>query len=131
MMTFDEFFKTATKSSSRAGSDPHVWQTNLAGSAECTNRLIRIPTGMGKTLGVLSVWAYHRVHCQNTNWPTRLVWCAQSGARHSIRSKGPSFCNDGKGATSPNANCKQRYAFNGNRKTCYIQLNEDFDPNKK
>ncbi len=75
MMTFDEFFKTATKSSSRAGNDPHVWQTNLAGSAECTNRLIRIPTGMGKTLGVLSAWAYHRVQCKNTNWPTRLVWC--------------------------------------------------------
>lgn len=75
MMTFEQFFKHITAANARSGDSPHAWQTLLADAERCTNRLIRIPTGMGKTLGVLSAWAYYRVHCQNTNWPTRLVWC--------------------------------------------------------
>ena len=54
---------------------PHPWQENLAGGAEAFNRLIRIPTGMGKTLGVLSTWLLHRVIQCDKSWPTRLVWC--------------------------------------------------------
>ncbi|MDE0039360.1 MAG: Fic family protein [Gammaproteobacteria bacterium] len=54
---------------------PHDWQTDLARSRDCSNRLIRIPTGMGKTFGVLATWVWHRVHLQNESWPRRLVWC--------------------------------------------------------
>lgn len=74
-MRFDDYFKSATASSERPGNSPHPWQAELAKQERCANRLIHIPTGMGKTLGVLSAWAYHRVQCKNTNWPTRLVWC--------------------------------------------------------
>ena len=55
--------------------EPHPWQIQLAANDKCCNRLIRIPTGLGKTLGVLLAWAFHRMHRQDTSWPTRLVWC--------------------------------------------------------
>ena len=54
---------------------PHPWQQNLAGEPVCLNRLIRIPTGMGKTLGVITTWLYQRIEKNNDSWPRRLVWC--------------------------------------------------------
>lgn len=57
------------------GFKPHSWQLQLATHDLCENRLIRIPTGMGKTLGVLSTWLLCRVLNGNDAWPTRLVWC--------------------------------------------------------
>ena len=54
---------------------PHPWQEDLANDTKAVNRLVRIPTGMGKTLGVLSTWLLHRVVNGNQAWPTRLVWC--------------------------------------------------------
>ena len=68
--SIDAVFQTATE-----GGLPHAWQRKLAVDAEPKNRLIRIPTGMGKTLGVLATWLHHRVIAQDTTWPTRLVWC--------------------------------------------------------
>ena len=59
----------------RNGSTPHPWQSELASDTQPRNRLIRIPTGMGKTLGVLSTWLTNRVLDDNRDWPTRLVWC--------------------------------------------------------
>ena len=75
MTDYKTWFETATASKDRKGIAPHPWQLELASNPQCANRLIRIPTGMGKTLGVLSAWVYHRVHCIDTNWPTRLIWC--------------------------------------------------------
>jgi len=69
-MTFDEFFKNAT-----GGNVPHNWQSGLGSDAGCRNRLIRIPTGMGKTGSVLSTWLYHRIERNDERWPLRLVWC--------------------------------------------------------
>jgi CRISPR-associated endonuclease/helicase Cas3 len=37
--------------------------------------LIRLPTGFGKTEGVLAAWSYHRLHRHDANWPRRLIWC--------------------------------------------------------
>jgi CRISPR-associated endonuclease/helicase Cas3 len=54
---------------------PHAWQNALAGSDSPRSRLIRVPTGMGKTLGVLAAWSWHRLSNDDTRWPTRLVWC--------------------------------------------------------
>lgn len=68
--SYKEFFLRVTKDFS-----PHPWQKELAGNPDCGNRLIRIPTGMGKTLGVLTTWLYHRIDQGNEEWPTRLVWC--------------------------------------------------------
>lgn len=55
--------------------EPYVWQKDLGNATTCQSRLIRIPTGLGKTLGVLTTWLYHRVVRQDDTWPRRLVWC--------------------------------------------------------
>ena len=54
---------------------PRAWQEELIADPDCRNRLIRIPTGMGKTLGVLAAWAFHRLQQNDGSWPRRLVWC--------------------------------------------------------
>ena len=54
---------------------PRDWQAELASEQAPRSRLIRIPTGLGKTQGVLSAWSYHRVLLSNGDWPRRLVWC--------------------------------------------------------
>ena len=53
----------------------HPWQLELAAEPRCTNRLIRIPTGFGKTHGVLVAWLWNRVYQRSAAWPRRLVWC--------------------------------------------------------
>lgn len=53
---------------------PRQWQETLAQDAAPRSRLIRIPTGYGKTLGVLGAWLYHRVERSDDGWPRRLVW---------------------------------------------------------
>lgn len=55
--------------------EPHPWQAQLATEVHCRDRLIRIPTGFGKTQGVLATWLHHRVVNANDTWPRRLVWC--------------------------------------------------------
>lgn len=54
---------------------PRHWQTELIASTPCRDRLIRIPTGMGKTEGVLAAWSFHRIHRSDELWPRRLIWC--------------------------------------------------------
>lgn len=58
-----------------ASGQPHPWQLELAIQPGIGNRLIRIPTGMGKTYGVLGAWLWNRIHRQDAAWPRRLVWC--------------------------------------------------------
>jgi CRISPR-associated endonuclease/helicase Cas3 len=41
----------------------------------CRDRQIRIPTGLGKTEGVLAAWSLHRISNGDERWPRRLVWC--------------------------------------------------------
>ncbi|MCC6751962.1 MAG: DEAD/DEAH box helicase [Deltaproteobacteria bacterium] len=53
---------------------PRQWQEALARDATPRSRVIRIPTGYGKTLGVLGAWLYHRVERDDDRWPRRLVW---------------------------------------------------------
>lgn len=53
---------------------PREWQAALAADAVPRSRVIRIPTGYGKTLGVLGAWLYHRVERNDDRWPRRLVW---------------------------------------------------------
>lgn len=65
---FDLWFSTAT------GRAPHPWQGALGAADTPSHRLIRIPTGFGKTLGVLAAWRYHRGVRGDRRWPTRLVW---------------------------------------------------------
>lgn len=67
-MSYEKWFSTA------AGFAPRSWQKALGDDANCRDRLIRIPTGFGKTLGVLCAWLYHRVIQNDDAWPRRLVW---------------------------------------------------------
>lgn len=53
----------------------HAWQEALGREEQCNNRMIRIPTGFGKTMGVLSAWFFHRIVMNDDTWPRRLVWC--------------------------------------------------------
>jgi len=71
MALFEEYFANLTSDAYR----PRRWQSELAAQEECVNRLIRIPTGFGKTLGVLVAWLWNRVRRQDDCWPRRLVWC--------------------------------------------------------
>ena len=68
-MTFDEFFQRLTHDRR------HDWQARLAVDDACSDRLIRIPTGFGKTAGVTLAWLWNRVHEENDSWPRRLVLC--------------------------------------------------------
>lgn len=84
-MTFAEFFTHAT------GRPPYGWQGRLAGgdcaapegcfahSIACPSRLISIPTGLGKTAGVVLAWLWNRLaqpdEAARAQWPRRLVYC--------------------------------------------------------
>jgi CRISPR-associated endonuclease/helicase Cas3 len=67
---FDEWFSTLT-----GHEFPRLWQCELAEASTCRDRLIRIPTGLGKTEGVLAAWSFHRLERSDDQWPRRLVWC--------------------------------------------------------
>lgn len=42
------------------GAPPHPWQHRLGEEPQPSSRLIRIPTGLGKSAGVVLPWLYHR-----------------------------------------------------------------------
>jgi len=52
---------------------PRFWQSDLAEESVCRDRLIRIPTGLGKTEGVLAAWSFHRLCQADDRWPPCLV----------------------------------------------------------
>lgn len=64
--SYEALFKSIT------GFLPHGWQRELGDEVACGDRLIRIPTGFGKTLGVLTAWL---ARSEDPEWPRRLVWC--------------------------------------------------------
>jgi CRISPR-associated endonuclease/helicase Cas3 len=69
MSGFDDFFQRVS------GHARYEWQARLAQDSVCRNRLIRIPTGFGKTAGVTIAWLWNRLHERNDEWPRRLVMC--------------------------------------------------------
>jgi CRISPR-associated endonuclease/helicase Cas3 len=82
-MNFDAFFKAATGHEQ----GPFDYQRRLAvgdAGCECQSRLINIPTGLGKTAGVVLAWLWNRVApslnsqpstLTSPPWPRRLVYC--------------------------------------------------------
>lgn len=66
---YSEWFKSVT------GFEPHPWQAELGGMQACTDRLLRIPTGLGKTAGAVLAWLFHRVVRGDEAWPRRLSFC--------------------------------------------------------
>jgi CRISPR-associated endonuclease/helicase Cas3 len=69
-MDFSEWFSKVT-----GHETPRDWQSQLAAATVLRDRLVNIPTGFGKTEGVLAAWSFHRIFKQNDEWPRRLVWC--------------------------------------------------------
>jgi CRISPR-associated endonuclease/helicase Cas3 len=72
-MTFDEFFKNATK----LEGGPYPFQREFA-EAEDLYQLADVPTGLGKTALVVLGWLWRRFHAQDatkTATPRRLVYC--------------------------------------------------------
>ncbi|NIA21572.1 MAG: DEAD/DEAH box helicase [Anaerolineaceae bacterium] len=72
MSGFAEWFCQITSHAS-----PWPWQRMLVeeGLGDYRNRLLRIPTGLGKTEGVLAAWAWHRLILNDETCPRRMVWC--------------------------------------------------------
>lgn len=66
--TYEIFFERMTSSK------PHSWQKRLGAKVSCTDRLIRIPTGLGKTAGTMLPWLFHRVEPKDAAWPMRLAF---------------------------------------------------------
>jgi CRISPR-associated endonuclease/helicase Cas3 len=56
------------------GLAPHAWQCRLGQDADCKHRLIRVPTGLGKTAGATLAWLFHRVIKDDPGWPHRLIY---------------------------------------------------------
>ncbi|MGH7272536.1 MAG: type I-G CRISPR-associated helicase/endonuclease Cas3g [Polyangiaceae bacterium] len=71
---FPEWFTRFASGPGGAAMTPREWQEALARDEVPRSRVIRIPTGYGKTLGVLGAWLYHRVERKDDRWPRRLVW---------------------------------------------------------
>jgi CRISPR-associated endonuclease/helicase Cas3 len=82
--TYPAFFRAAT-----GGHSPYPWQIRLAEDPVCRSRLIDIPTGLGKTAGVILAWLWQQhllspsqnsnpesqMRCPAAPWPRRLVYC--------------------------------------------------------
>lgn len=71
---FPNWFARLATSATAPAMMPRQWQEDLSRDEVPRSRLIRIPTGFGKTLGVLATWLYHRVERGDDRWPRRLVW---------------------------------------------------------
>ncbi|MGQ0765407.1 MAG: type I-G CRISPR-associated helicase/endonuclease Cas3g [Gemmatimonadota bacterium] len=71
---FPAWFARLTTRAGEPPMQPREWQEELARDETPRSRVIRIPTGYGKTLGVLGAWLYHRVARKDDRWPRRLVW---------------------------------------------------------
>ncbi len=69
MTAFEPWFRDV------AGFPAHPWQVEVGTDPECRDRLLRIPTGFGKTAGVVLPWLFHRALNHNAAWPARLVFC--------------------------------------------------------
>lgn len=74
MSDYRAFFEQIAEPPPRKRS-PYDWQLALGDDPICKDRTIRIPTGFGKTAGVVLPWLYRRVVQQDAHWPLRLVFC--------------------------------------------------------
>ena len=78
--TYAEWFSKIT------GDVPHEWQRSLGEDAHCRERMIRIPTGFGKTAGVVLAWLHHRTSNSATKhgldaWCSATYRCVSSSNR--------------------------------------------------
>ncbi|MBX3199286.1 MAG: DEAD/DEAH box helicase [Labilithrix sp.] len=57
-----------------AGFAPHPWQRRIGEAPSPQSRLLRIPTGLGKSAGTVLPWLHHAVHRADPTWPRRLAF---------------------------------------------------------
>ena len=74
-MSESEFKEWFARIAGDSNFEPHPWQRSLASACAPRSQFIRVPTGMGKTLGVFAAWSWHRLARADERWPRRLVWC--------------------------------------------------------
>lgn len=89
-MNFQKIFEVATPDERHPnGFEPMGWQCRMAcgkdadfknpqtleGGVDCQSLLIDIPTGCGKTAGIVLAWLWNRVILERPEWPRRLVYC--------------------------------------------------------
>lgn len=89
-MNYENFFRAATRSQRNLnGLAPMCWQCRLAcgvnassdnpetlvSGVGCQSHLIDIPTGCGKTAGVVLAWLWNRIILKRSDWPRKLVYC--------------------------------------------------------
>jgi len=68
-MSYAHFFERVV------GTTPWAWQASIGSEPACFDRVLRLPTGFGKTAGTVLPWLFHRVQRERADWPTRLVFC--------------------------------------------------------
>ena len=69
MPLYEDWFSRLT------GNKPYAWQTEVGVGEVCADRVLRIPTGFGKTAGTALAWLYNRSVRNDERWPMRLVFC--------------------------------------------------------
>ncbi len=69
MTTYADWFRDIT------GDAPYPWQAALGEEPSFGDRLLRIPTGFGKTAGTALAWLFNRCVRADDAWPRRLVFC--------------------------------------------------------
>lgn len=69
MVAFDDFFRTAS-----GGVEPFPYQRRLALDGDWPAR-VEVPTGLGKTLAVLTSWLWRRQRAAGALVPRRLIYC--------------------------------------------------------
>jgi CRISPR-associated endonuclease/helicase Cas3 len=69
MTTYEDWFRRITDDS------PYPWQASLGVDESCADRVLRIPTGFGKTAGTALAWLFNRCVRRDERWPMRLVFC--------------------------------------------------------
>lgn len=67
MSDYAQWFEKVT------GFAPHPWQQRLGDDQDPTDRLLRIPTGLGKSAGTVLPWL-HAMKRADARWPRRLVF---------------------------------------------------------
>lgn len=69
MTKHEDWFRRIT------GDSPYPWQAEVGTDPSCVDRVLRIPTGFGKTAGTALAWLYNRCVRGDEAWPMRLVFC--------------------------------------------------------
>jgi CRISPR-associated endonuclease/helicase Cas3 len=72
-INFSAFFQEAMPSLSSQRPEPYPWQEALAHGP--LPAILDVPTGLGKTEGIVLGWAYRRLILADQTEPRHLVYC--------------------------------------------------------